>query len=49
MDILIKQKEECVLWLLENKIFSRILIAKISEEKGKIDYMDFNVKYNKNK
>jgi hypothetical protein len=35
------------LWLLENKIFSRILIAKKSKEKGKIEYIDFNVKYNK--
>lgn len=41
-----KERGMC-LWLLENKIFSRILIAKDSEEKGKVDYADFNVKYNK--
>jgi len=41
-----KERGMC-LWLLENKIFSRILIAKDSEEKGKVDYTDFNVKYNK--
>ena len=34
------------IWLLENKIFSRILIARNSKEKGKIEYLDFNVKYN---
>ena len=32
-------------WLLENKIFSRILIAKKSKERGKIDYIDFSKKY----
>lgn len=41
-----KERGMC-LWLLENKIFSRILIAKDSEDKGKIDYTDFNVKYKK--
>jgi len=40
------EKGMCI-WLLENKIFSRILIAKKSKEKGKIEYIDFNVKYNK--
>ena len=35
------------IWLLENKIFSKILIAKNSKEKGKIDYIDFDVKYKK--
>ena len=35
------------LWLLENKIFSRILIARNSKEKGKIEYIDFIAKYNK--
>ncbi len=35
------------IWLLENKIFSRMLIAKNSDEKGKIDYIDFSAKYNK--
>ena len=32
-------------WLLENKIFSRILIARKSKERGKIDYVDFREKY----
>jgi len=41
------EKGMCI-WLLENRIFSRILIAKSSKEKGKIEYIDFNVKY-KNK
>ncbi len=41
-----KERGMC-LWLLENKIFSRILIAKNSEEKGKVDYADFNIKYQK--
>lgn len=40
------EKGICML-LLENKIFSRILIAKNSKERGKIEYIDFNVKYNK--
>jgi hypothetical protein len=33
-------------WLLENKIFSRILIAKKPKE-GKIEYIDFEIKYGK--
>ncbi len=41
-----KERGMC-LWLLENKIFSRILIAKDSKEKGKVEYTDFNIKYNK--
>jgi len=40
------EKGMCI-WLLENRIFSRILIAKKSGEKGKIEYVDFNMKYNK--
>ncbi|MDO8528509.1 MAG: hypothetical protein Q7S06_01295 [Nanoarchaeota archaeon] len=40
------EKDMCI-WLLEHKIFSRILIAKQSKERGKIEYIDFNVKYNK--
>jgi hypothetical protein len=42
-----KTERGMCIWLLENKIFSRILIAKTSKEKGKIDYIDFNVKYKK--
>jgi hypothetical protein len=38
-------------WLIENKVFSRILIARVAKEKeGKkagIEYMDFVEKYNK--
>lgn len=41
-----KEKWMCV-WLLESKIFSRILIAKNSKDRGGIDYTDFNMKYNK--
>ena len=43
-----KERGMCV-WLLENKIFSRILIAKDSKERGKVEYMDFNDKYSKDK
>ncbi len=38
------EKQKCH-WLLENKIFSRILIAKKSKERGKVDYIDFKEKY----
>lgn len=38
------EKDMCC-WLLENKIFSKILIARKSKERGKVDYMDFNEKY----
>ena len=38
------EKGMCI-WLLENKIFSRILIARKSKEKGKIEYIDFDVRY----
>lgn len=36
------------LWLLENKIFSKILIAKRGKKKGEIEYINFEEKY-KNK
>lgn len=38
-------------WILENKIFSRILIAKKSKEgkQKEIEYIDFKEKYNKQK
>lgn len=39
-----KEKEKCK-WLLDNKIFSRILIARKSKERGKVDYIDFKEKY----
>lgn len=40
------EKGMCI-WLLENKIFSRILIARKIPRQGKPEYIDFNVKYNK--
>ncbi len=42
-----KTEKGMAIWLLEHKIFSRILIAKQSKERGKIEYIDFNVKYDK--
>jgi len=35
------------LWLLENKIFSKIWIAKKGSKRGEIEYVDFAEKYNK--
>ena len=32
-------------WMLENKIFSKILIAKKAEKRGEIEYTDFKEKY----
>jgi hypothetical protein len=32
-------------WLIENKIFSRILIAKKGKKRGEIEYIDFERKY----
>jgi len=32
-------------WLLENKIFSRILIAKKGKKRGEVEYIDFKEKY----
>lgn len=40
-----KQEKEKCKWLLDKGVFSRILIAKKSEERGKIDYIDFREKY----
>jgi hypothetical protein len=34
-------------WLLQNKIFSRILIAKKTKDGKEIEYIDFELKYNK--
>jgi hypothetical protein len=34
-------------WLLNNKIFSKILIAKKGEKRGEIEYIDFLEKYKK--
>jgi len=41
-----KEKDMCH-WLLDNKIFSKILIAKKSKDRGKVDYTDFIEKYKK--
>ena len=32
-------------WLLENKIFNRILMAKLGKKRGEIEYIDFSKKY----
>lgn len=42
-----KAEKGMAIWLLENKIFSRILIAKKSKKNSDIEYVDFNAKYNK--
>ena len=34
-------------WYLENKIFSKILIAKKGKKRGEIEYVDFKKKYKK--
>lgn len=34
-------------WLLENKVFSRILIAKMGKKRGEIEYVDFTIRYDK--
>lgn len=38
------EKGMCI-WLLENKIFSKILIAKKGGKRGEIEYIDFKRKY----
>jgi len=40
------EKEKCR-FLLEKRIFSKILIAKKGEKRGEIEYVDFKDKYNK--
>jgi hypothetical protein len=42
-----KVEKGMCLWFIENKIFSKILIAKRGKERGKIEYIDFEEKYNK--
>ncbi|MEK6897647.1 MAG: hypothetical protein AABW93_03900 [Nanoarchaeota archaeon] len=39
-----KEKGMCH-WLLANKVFSRILIARLGKKRGEIDYIDFSKKY----
>ncbi len=41
------EKGMCM-WLLNNKIFSRILIARRGKKRGKIEYIDFNDKWKVN-
>lgn len=41
-----EEKKKCEFYL-KNKIFSKILIARKSKDRGKIDYTDFNEKYKK--
>jgi len=36
-----KKEKEKAHWLLENNIFSRIIIAKKSKQRGKIEYIEF--------
>lgn len=38
------EKAKCK-WLLDNKIFSKILIAKKGKKRGQVDYVDFKEKY----
>ncbi len=40
------EKEKCK-WLLDNKIFSKILIATKGKKRGEIEYINFKEKYNK--
>ncbi len=40
-----EEKEKCK-WYLDNKIFSKILIAKKGKKRGEIEYIDFKEKYN---
>jgi len=40
------EKGMCM-WLIENKIFSKILIAKKGKKRGEIEYIDFLDKYKK--
>lgn len=41
-----EEKEKCK-WLLDNKIFSKILIATKGKKRGEIEYINFKEKYNK--
>lgn len=40
------EKEKCK-FLLDKKVFSRLLIAKKGKKRGEIEYIDFKEKYNK--
>ena len=39
-----KEKAMCH-WILENNVFSKILIAKMGEKRGETEYVDFKEKY----
>ena len=39
-----EEKEKCR-WLLEKNIFSQILIAKKSDKRGEVEYVDFKERY----
>jgi len=41
-----KEKEKCK-FLLDKKVFSRLLIAKKGKKRGEIEYIDFKEKYKK--
>ena len=42
-----KQERDMCFWLVTNKIFSKILIAKKGDKRGEIEYTDFEKKYGK--
>ncbi len=42
-----EEKQKCQ-WLLENNIFSQILIAKKGNKRGQIEFIDFKEKWGKN-
>jgi len=41
-----KERGMCY-WLIENRIFGRVLIAKIGEKRGEVEYINFKEKYGK--
>ena len=41
-----KEKSMCM-WLIQNKIFSKVLIAKKGKKRGEIEYIDFREKHGK--
>src|SRR3989344_4165830 len=45
--LLSKEEKEKCWWYLENKVFSKILVAKKSMKKGTIEFIDFGEKWNR--
>ncbi len=45
--ILSKEEKEKCGWLLDNKVFSRILVAKLGKKRGEVEYIDFSKRYDK--